>query len=200
MKKEKSKLKTRQEIKSENREKEKAYIEGLQSFKTNFAENIKEIKKQLIDLAKKLETAGTIKTDRICQRIIDDLEYEIIAGQLDPDFIREALPEKYLDASYRGRGRRRWGEWQGGNLTMKLYAILEDFTTLDAMTIGMSNPERVVQDSRNHRLRMISRWNDKQIVDTIIAAMVASQVFADTATILKQVADQRRSSAELAKR
>src|SRR4030095_11780134 len=49
----------------------------------------------ILSLAYKLEEAGTIPTEQICERIINDLKEPIRYGALTPRWVYRVLPAKY---------------------------------------------------------------------------------------------------------
>src|SRR4030095_11200817 len=185
-----SKAKTKQELKLEKEENERAYTQALKSFKHRLADAIQMTKEELESLARKLEKAGTVKADRICQRIIDDLEYEISNEHISDKFIWDSLPTKYKQSAL---GSRRWSEWKGRNLTKQLYAVLQDWTRLGHSDIVSATVENVVKDSRDFRYRTLQKMNDTQIDMTLTAARYLTSVMEDLGRTGREIREQRKS-------
>ncbi len=185
-------MKTKLKLEVEQREAE--YLQELAELKTELKKTYGYRKAKIVRLAEKLEKAGTVKTDHICLRVMQDLKYEIEEDEISIRQIWKVLPSKYKLESFAKRGRQK----AETTLARKLGDVVECLSGFEMENIHHKmTPHEIISASREHLKDMMFKWTDQHLYITEEVVLMASPLIRDSLEVITRAAKERRAKAKI---
>lgn len=194
--------------KSEQVQKEAKYHKDLEEGRGELKRQRGWKKQLILKLVEDLKEAETVPTDRICGRIIQDLQREIDEGEISSDYIWDITPAECKQSSYSELGKAggsssgrtsAWTSWakKRGNQTKDLAKVIKQWTDTEMQVARTMPPSQLARESRDYAKRMIIPWNDDKIYVAEELLKMAVPVLEDRLDIVKNEARNRRKNAKI---